>query len=196
MHCEDKYPGLNLLTFQAFNRKPCTLVNPISSCSYNYFKQNVNQSKWTDSWLSGICNNKEEAAEWIIHYLGKKYENKFTEVAVHLGLLLPSKVRDAEAACAMWEEANCPYKSQRVILRHLKNFFERCITVPEQYIKELEQGVLHPISSQKDIDGKAVFFWHKSIDEVVAHRLKLELKHHGRDFAAKYDHVDIAWWRP
>jgi len=83
---EDKYPGLNFITFQAFNGKPCTLVNPISSCSYNYFKQNVNQSKWTDSWLSGICNNKEKAAEWIIHYLGKKYEEKFTEVAVHLGL--------------------------------------------------------------------------------------------------------------
>jgi len=83
---EDKYPGLNLITFQTFNGKPCTLVNPISSCSYKYFKQNVNRSKWMDSLLSGICNNKEIAAEWIIHYLGKKYEEKFTEVAVHLGL--------------------------------------------------------------------------------------------------------------
>jgi hypothetical protein len=48
----------------------------------------------------------------MMHFLGKKYENKFIEVAVHLGLLLPSKVMDAESACAMWEEANCPYKSQ------------------------------------------------------------------------------------
>jgi hypothetical protein len=39
---EDKYPGLNFITFQAFNGKPCTLVNPISSCPYKYFKQNVN----------------------------------------------------------------------------------------------------------------------------------------------------------
>jgi hypothetical protein len=28
---------------------------------------------------------------------------------------------------------------------------------------------------------------------VVAHRLKLELKHHGRDFVAKYDHVDVVF---
>jgi hypothetical protein len=60
---EDKYLGLNLLTFQAFNGKPCILVNPISSCHYKYFKQNVYRSKWMVSLLSGIFNNKEEAAE-------------------------------------------------------------------------------------------------------------------------------------
>jgi hypothetical protein len=47
---------------------------------------------------------------------GKRYDEKFTEVAVHLGLVLAPKIMDAESACAMWEEANCTYKSQRVIL--------------------------------------------------------------------------------
>ncbi len=187
----DRYPGLNLLTFQAFNGKPCTLVNPISSSSYKLFKQNVQRSKWMESLLCGICNNEEEAAEWMMHFLGKKYENKFIEVAVHLGLLLPSKVMDAESACAMWEEANCPYKSQRVILRHLKNFFGRRITVPERFLRELEEGVLNPISGEKVIDGKTVFFWHKKIDEVVAHRVKLELKYHGQNFMAQYDYLDV-----
>jgi hypothetical protein len=159
----DKNPTLNLLTFQAFNGKPCTLVSPIASSSYKLFKQNVGRSKWMDSLLSCISENKEEAAEWIMHLLGKKYENKFTEVAVHLGLLLPSKVMDAEAACAMWEEANCPYKSQRVILRHLKHFFGRRIVVPERYIRELEDGALNPISGQTVIDGKDVFFGTKTL---------------------------------
>jgi hypothetical protein len=77
----DKNPTLNLLTFQAFNGKPCTLVSPIASSSYKFFKQNVGRSKWMDSLLSCISENKEEAAEWIMHLLGKKYENKFTEVA-------------------------------------------------------------------------------------------------------------------
>jgi hypothetical protein len=52
--------------------------------------------------------------------LGKNFEEKFAEVAVHIGLLLPSKVMDAEIACAMWEEANCTFKSQQVILCHLQ----------------------------------------------------------------------------
>jgi hypothetical protein len=187
---QDKNPEANLLTFQAFNGKPCTLVNPVSSSSYKLFKQNVGRTKWMDSLLSGIAENKEEAAEWVMHFLGKKYENKFMEVAVHLGLLLlPSKVMDAEAACAMWEEANGPYKSQRVILRHLKNSFGRRITVPERYIRELEDGALHPIS----VEGKEVFFWYKKIDEVVAHRVKLELQFHGKNFAEQCDHVDVVF---
>ena len=115
---QDKYSVLSLLTFPAFNGKPCTLVKPICSSSYKLFKQNAQRSKWMESLLSSNSNNQEEATKWIMHFLGKKYENKFNEVAIHLGLLLPSKVMDAEAACAMWEEANLPCKSQRVILRN------------------------------------------------------------------------------
>jgi hypothetical protein len=94
-----------------------------------------------------------------MNYLGKRYDEKFTEVAVHLGLLLPPKIMDAESACAMWEEANCTYKSQRVILRHLKCFFGHHITVPENFIRELEDGALYPISNEKVIVGKNVFFF-------------------------------------
>jgi len=31
----------NLHTFQAFNGKPCPLVNPVSSSSYKLFKQDI-----------------------------------------------------------------------------------------------------------------------------------------------------------
>ncbi len=65
--------------------------------------------------LSAIGNDKEVAVVGIMHFLGKRYEPKFNEVAVHLDLLLPSKVMDAESACAMREEANCPYKAQHGI---------------------------------------------------------------------------------
>ncbi len=53
---------------------------------------------------------------------------------------------NAYSACAMWEEANVPLRAQRVILRHLSNFFGRRLTVPERQIRELEAGALHPIS--------------------------------------------------
>ncbi len=65
-----------------------------------------------DDLLLAMNDDKSLAAEWIMNYLGKRYEDKFTEVAVQLGLLLPPKIMDAEIACAMWEEANCMYKSQ------------------------------------------------------------------------------------
>ena len=189
----DEKSETNLLTFKLFNGKPCTLVHPVCSASYKLFKQNIHRTKWMDALLSAICDDKDVAAEWIIHFLGKRYEHKLTEVAIHLGLLLPSNVMDAETPCAMWEEANCPYKAQRVILRHLKNFFGRRITVPERFIRWLEDGVLNPRSDQKVIDGKTVYFWHKNIDEVVAHQLKLELKHRGPDFGTQYNALDVVF---
>jgi hypothetical protein len=125
----------NLLTFHMFNRKLCSLINPISSCSYHSFKHNVIRTKWMDDLLSAVNNNIALAAEWILTILDKRFEEILTEVEVLL-----SKNMDAESACTMWEEANCMYKSQRVILRHLKCFFGRRITVPETYIRELENG--------------------------------------------------------
>jgi hypothetical protein len=181
----------NLLTFEMFNGKPCNLINPVSSSSYRSFKQNVARTSWMDGLLSAVNDDKGVAAEWIMTYLGKRYDEKFTEVAVHLGLLLPPKIMDAESACAMWEEANCTYKSQRVILRHLKCFFGRRITVPENFIRELEDGCLYPISSETVIDGKNVFFWHKKIDEVVVHRIQLELEHRGSECLSQFDVLDV-----
>ncbi len=128
-----------------------------------------------------------------MHLLGKTNEEKFAEVVVHISLLLPSKVMDAETACVMWEEANCTYKSQRVFLRHLRNFFGCRITVPERYIRELEEGVLDPIRGESDFDGKQVSFWHKNIDDVLLHRLKLELKHRGSCFFSNFTTVDVVF---
>jgi hypothetical protein len=65
-----------------------------------------------DDLLLAVNNIKAIVAEWILTNLGKRFEEKITEVGVNLGLLLPSKIMDAESACAMWEEANCMYKSQ------------------------------------------------------------------------------------
>ncbi len=100
---------------------------------------------------------------------------------------------DAETACAIWEEANCTYKSQRGILRHLWNFFGCRITVPERYIRELEEGVLDPICGEAEFDGKQVSFWHKSIDDVLLHWLKLELKHGGSSFFSNFTTVDVVF---
>ncbi len=85
----------------------------------------------------------ERGAAWILHYLGEAFNDSFTKVACDLGLLLAPKVMDAESACAMWEEENCPLRAQRIILHHLTLFFERrCITAPEQKLHELKQGAL------------------------------------------------------
>jgi hypothetical protein len=74
----------------------------------------------------------DEGVSWLLHFLGENFSDSFTAVACKLGLLIAPKVMDAESACAMWEEANCPVRVQRIILQHLAMFFGRRITVPAE----------------------------------------------------------------
>jgi len=68
----------NLLSFQMCNGKSCNLINPVSRSSYRAFKQNVARTSWMDGLLSAVNDDKVVAAEWIMTYLGKRYDEKFT----------------------------------------------------------------------------------------------------------------------
>lgn len=84
----------------------------------------------------------------------------------------------AHSACAMWEEANVP---QRIILRHLSNFFGWRLTVSERQIRELEAGALHPISDSVVVGRETITFWYRKIDQANLGRLQTELKFRGKD---------------
>jgi hypothetical protein len=119
--------GSDLLTFPLFNEATCSLLSIPSSTDYNRFKRNARRTKWIDRLLQMNAvevDRVEEVMSWILRYLGENYEEQYTSVAVKLGVLLAPKVMDAETACAIWEEANCPVQAQRVILRHLKLFLD------------------------------------------------------------------------
>lgn len=192
-----KAKNVDLLTFPLFNRADvsCTLVNIPSSFTYDRFKRNANRTGWVKRILLSASREEEGevAARWILQYLGDMFNDCFADIACRLGLLLPAKVMDAETASAMWEEGNVPLRAQRIILRHLKAFFGRRITVPESKIRELENGALPPITDSNEIDNNTIHFWYKKIDEVICHRIKTELKYRGQDFFAKngYDSLDI-----
>jgi len=171
--------GTNVLTFQLFNESTCSLMSIPSSADYDRFKRNARRTKWIDKLLRLNAAEEvevEEGVTWLLRYLGEKYSDLFTAVAVQLGLLLAPKVMDAESACAMWEEANCPVRAQRIILRHLKHFFGRRITVPEHQLRDLEEGALLPTCNSVLINNSKMYFWHRNIDEAVVHRLKTELE--------------------
>jgi hypothetical protein len=100
---------------------------------------------------------------------------------------------DAESAAAMWQEANCPICTQRIILQHLFNQFGRRITVPEQRMKDLEVGNLPPTTSSVTLDGNEVFFWYKKIDEVTLNRVKMEVQRRGSTFFLGYNPIDVVF---
>jgi len=150
----------NLLCFKYHNNSICTLVQVPKSTTYSHFKRNAKRVKWIDDVLLAAARSgcQDEAAEWILRYLGEFHHDAFITAASSLGILLRSKVMDAYLACAMWEEANAPLWAHRIILCHLSNFFGRRLTVPERQIRELEDGALHPISDSFLVEKETISF--------------------------------------
>jgi hypothetical protein len=186
--------NVDILTIPLFNRADafCNLVPVPTSSNYDWFKKNLNRTKWVRKLLLAASNNDNEevAARWLMQHLGYCYNDCFVEVACKLGLLLPPKEMDAETAAAMWEEANVPVRAQRIILRHIKKAFGRRITVPERKLKELEDGALPPISGSVNIGNDTIDFWYKRINDVICHRIQTELTH-GQDFIKQFDSLDV-----
>jgi hypothetical protein len=194
-----KTGNAELLTFPSFNGRKCSLVQvPVSSNTYR-FGRNAKETKWVRKAILASAGGAEELEEstamYLLTYLGKNYEDAFAFAATKLGLLLKPKKMDAEAAAAMWQEANCPVRAQRIILRHLFNFFGRRITVPEQRIRDLEDGNLRPITNSVAIDGSDIFFWYKKIDEVIINRVKKEVQCRGTSYFInqRYNEADIVF---
>ncbi len=62
---------------------------------------------------------------------------------------------------------NCNLGQQQIILRHLVFYFGQWFTVPEQKLRELQEGTLLPITDSVEIEGEIIQFWYKTLQEVV-----------------------------
>ncbi len=185
------------LSFKFNNGAACTLVQVPTSTNYSQFKRNARRVKWLDDILFAAAKSgsQDESTEWIGRYLGENNHDAFITAASSLGILVQSKAMDAHSACTMWEEANVPLRAQRVILRHLAQFFGRRITVPERKIRELEVGALQPISDSVVVDGEHVMYWYRKIDEVILDRLHTEFKSRGPNYFQQvgFNSIDIVF---
>jgi len=187
----------NLLCFKYHNNSICTLVQVPKSTTYSHFKRNAKRVKWIDDVLLAAARSgcQDEAAEWILRYLGEFHHDAFITAESSVGILLCSKVMDAYSACAMWEEANMPLWAQHVILHHLSNFFGWRLTVPERQIRELEAGALHPISDSVVVDKETITFWYREIDQAILDCLQMELKFKEKEYLQQlgFNSIDIVF---
>ncbi len=114
----------NVLSFKNYNDTYCSLVQVPVSGTYEGFRRTQKNARWLDILLAaGGTEDENVSAEWLLQYLADIYNDSFVNAACNIGLLLHMKKKDAEAACALWEEANVSLRSQRIILHHLSNSF-------------------------------------------------------------------------
>ncbi len=83
--------------------------------------------------LAGTGLDKDDAAEWLSYYLGKKYDAAYTLASEALGLPLVERLDDASAQ-AMWSDANINVTQQRIIKKHLRFHFGKRLFIPKQQI--------------------------------------------------------------
>jgi hypothetical protein len=72
--------------------------------------------------------DKEDSAQWLAFYLGKKYDGSFTLASEALGIPLVQRL-DSASTLAMWTDANVNYTQQRIIKKHLRVHFGKCLFI-------------------------------------------------------------------
>ena len=106
-------------------------------------KASFMREAWNDRWLESILEHLtglsenleiENAAEWLITYLGKKYDTSFVLALEALGLPLVQRMDEASTE-AMWCDANINVVQQRILRKHLKFHFGKRIFLPQTQLK-------------------------------------------------------------
>jgi hypothetical protein len=98
------------------------------------FMEQARKLKWLERMLEHLAGgdcDKEDAAEWLSYYLGKKHDGAFTLASEALGLPLVQRM-DATNAAAMWSDANVNITQQRIIKKHLRVHFGKRLFIPEK----------------------------------------------------------------
>ena len=126
----------NAVNFYYANGKPGLTVIVPQVNTLPAFMEKARKLRWIESLLSHVaCEGleKDEAAEWLCYYIGRKHEASFTLASASLGYPLVQRMNEAVAQ-AMWADANINHTQQRILKRHLRQCFGKRIFIPENHI--------------------------------------------------------------
>jgi len=102
--------------------------------NHDSFMKQAKKLHWVESLLEHLAGDnecdKEDSAQWLSFYLGKKHDGSFTLASEALGLPLVQRL-DSTSALAMWSDANINYTQQRIIKKHLRLHFGRRLFISE-----------------------------------------------------------------
>ncbi len=70
----------------------------------------------------GADTDKEDLAQWLAYYIGKKHDASLTLACDELGTPLVQKLDEASAE-SMWSNANINITQQRILRQHLHFHF-------------------------------------------------------------------------
>ena len=107
--------------FHGNGRKGLAVIIPVVKTQPSFLEQ-ARKKQWIEKMLEHMSasadTDKEDAAQWLAYYIGRKTDASFMLACDGLGIPLVEQMDDAGAE-AMWSEANVNITQQRIVKRHL-----------------------------------------------------------------------------
>ena len=207
-----KVKSVDLLKVLNFNDTTTSLVLVPCSAKQSGFKKQARKSRWVYRLLECVRRHKEEelvdevdegndddnneiaytnddAARWLITYLGDSYPKEFVKSAQALDMPIHQGKMDAEYTTAMWSDAGVGVAAQRIIMKYFISHFGYKFTVPEVSINKLAVDSVPPIVGTIDYMDTILNVWYKDLVELVTVQIAGEHKNQPEGFS--YSSVDL-----
>jgi hypothetical protein len=199
-----------LLKVLNYNDTTTSLVEVPCSAKQSGFKKQARRSQWVQQILQCVRKYKEEelvadnekqeddddefaytdddAARWLITYLGKCYPKEFVKLAQALDMPIHQGKMDAEYTAAMWGDAGVGVAAQRIMMKYFIDFSGYKLTVAEALITQLAVDLVPPVVGTVQCMDRTLDYWYKDLEGLLAGQIA---KEHINQPAFSYASVDF-----
>jgi len=204
-----KSDSVDILKVLHRNDSTTSLVEVPCSAKQSGFKKQLRRTKWVHRILEGVRrykkkdllvgdNNDEDdeiaytdddAARWLITYLGECYPGEFVKSAQALDMPIHQGKMDAEYTAAMWSDAGVGVAAQRIVMKYFISYFGYKFTVPEASINKLAVHSVPPIVGRIEYMDRMLDFWYKDLVVLVTGQIANEHETQSAEFS--YTSVDL-----
>jgi hypothetical protein len=208
-----KVTSVDLLKVLHYNDTTTSLVEVPCSSKQSGFKRQARKTKWVhrilqsvrrydkEDLLVGDENNNgnddddndnneiaytdDDAARWLITYLGDYFPKEFVKSAQALDMPIHQGKMGAEYAAAMWSDASVGVAAQRIIMKYFIGHFGYKFTVPEAAINKLAIHSVPPVVCTIEYMDMTLDYWYKDLVGLLTSQIANEHAHQPADFCYK-----------
>jgi hypothetical protein len=189
--------SVDLLKVLHFNGATTSLVEIPCSTKMSGFKKQARRSQWVLRILQCVRRFKKEdllvndddatdpddeetaftdddAARWLLTYLGECFPSEFVKSAQALDMPIHQGKMDAEYTTAMWSDAGVGVGAQRIIMKYFTGFFGYKFTVPETSINQLASESVPPVVGTVEYLDHTLDYWYKDLEVLLTRQIARE----------------------
>jgi hypothetical protein len=201
-----KSDSVDILKVLHLNDSTTSLVEVPCSAKQSGFKKQLRRTMWVHRILEGVRRYKskevlvnndddeiaytdDDAARWLITYLGECFPGEFVKSAQALHMPIHKGKMDAAYTAAMWSDAGVGVAAQRIVMKYFISFFGYKFTVPEASINKLAVHSVPPIVGRIEYMDRMLDYWYKDLVVLLTGQIANEHNKQPADFS--YTSVDL-----